>query len=131
MPPSQPIIMHRAPSPPRNTKSKGKKYASSIRSYSDSDSDGSSYYDSDSSVGRVKRDLRKHREKKTIRRERKEKNIKRGKYDSDSDSDESEEEDVIQVKLQLNRGEDVVKALLDIWTPQAEVKENGEGKKAV
>jgi hypothetical protein len=59
--------------------------------------------------------------------------VKRGvdRYSSDSDADESEDEDVIQIKLELKRGDDVVQSLLDIWTPQIEVKGKGKEKEKV
>lgn len=47
--------------------------------------------------------------------------------DSDSDSDaESEVEDVIKVKVEMKRGDDIVKKLLDLWTPSEDVKGKGE-----
>jgi len=49
-------------------------------------------------------------------------------YGSDSDWDsESEAEDVIKVKVEMKRGDDVVKKLLDLWTPQNEIKGKGNG----
>jgi hypothetical protein len=75
------------------------------------------------SVGYVRRKLRKCKAKKMAR-------VKRGvdRYSSDSDADESEDEDVIQIKLELKRGDNVVQSLLDIWTPQIEAKGDGKGK---
>jgi hypothetical protein len=114
-PVSSPIII--TPSPIAKKK---KKY---MDSSSDSDSDSTYRSSSDSSVGNVRRRLRKYRAKKV-------KKSTKGKYclDSDSESD-GEEEDVIAIKLQLKRGDDIVQVLLDKWT--AEVEGNGKGKKVV
>ena len=101
-----------------NTKAHPKKKY--VDSSSDSDSD-STYWSSDSSVGNVRRTLRRYRAKKL-------KKSNKAKYYYDSDSDSDEEEDVIAVKLQLKRGDDVVKVLLDRWTPEVESK--GKGKAA-
>jgi hypothetical protein len=54
---------------------------------------------------------------------------KRFYNDSDSDADsESEVEDVIKVEVEIKRGDDLVKKLLDLWTPSDDVK--GKGKAA-
>lgn len=89
-----------------------------VDSCSDSDSD-STYWSSDSSVGNVRRRLRRYRAKKV-----KKNNKVKYCFDSDSDSDDSEEEDIITVKVQLKKGDDIVKVLLDRWTPEVE----GKGK---
>lgn len=90
-----------------------KKYASDSSSI-DSDSDSTSW-SSDSSVGVVRRKLRKYKAKKTTRTRK----GKGRKYNSDSDSDsESEAEDTIKVKVEMKKGDDVVKKLLEMWTPQ-------------
>lgn len=93
---------------------------------SDSDSDtDSSWSGSDSSVGYVRRKMRKIKAKKINRNGK----GKRVYSDSDSDSEsESEVEDVIKVKVEMKRGDDVVKKLLDLWTPSDEGK--GKGKAA-
>jgi len=88
------------------------------RDHYDSDT---SYFNSDlsddSSVGYVRRKLRRDR----VRRTRWAGNAN---Y-SDSDT-ENVDEDIITIKLQLKRGDDVVQSLLNLWTPQVEVK--GKGK---
>lgn len=105
--------------PPRPVEKKSKYVSSS----SESDSE-SSYYTSDSSVGMVRRRLRKYRAKKA----RKNGKGRRFYNDSDSDSDDSEDEDVIAVKVSLKRGDDVVKVLLGRWTPDGEVVGKGKEK---
>jgi len=93
------------------------------RSDSETESDNSGW-SSDSSVGQVRRHLRKFKTRK-IRRER---------YAGDSseteDSDASgKEEDVIFAKLPpLKRGEDVVELLLALWTAVGSDKGKGKGK---
>jgi hypothetical protein len=109
--------------PPPPVRSAPKKRYVSDSSGTDSDSD-SSAWSTGSSVGVVRRKLRKYKAKK-INRSRKGKKI----YNSDSDSDfESEVEDVIKVKVEMKRGDDVVKKLLELWTPQNEFKGKGKGK---
>lgn len=112
-PVSSPIITI-TPSPLAKKKSK---YADSS---SDSDSD-SSCWSSDSSVGHVRRRLRKYRAKKMRKSDKGRSHF----VDSDSDrySDE-EDDDVIAIRLKLKRGDDVVKALLDMWTSEGK----GKGK---
>lgn len=83
-------------------------------SSSESDSD-STFYSSDSSVGNVRRRLRRYRARKA----RNGICFRRGSFYSDSESDSDEEADIIQIKLKLKRGDDVVKALLEMWTPEA------------
>lgn len=114
-PVSDPIII--MPSLARNKKSK----------YADSSTDSGSEilcWSTDSSVGNVRRRLRRYRAKKV-------KKSSKGKYcfDSDSDRDDEEEEDVIAIKLQLKRRDDIVKILLDMWTAEAGGK--GKGKEVV
>jgi hypothetical protein len=89
-------------------------YDSDISSFRSTSSD-------DSSVGYVRRKLRKDRVKRTKRMEKKE-------NESDFSDSEAEtvDEDVIAIKLELKRGDDVVQSLLNLWTPQLEVK--GKGK---
>jgi hypothetical protein len=88
---------------------------------SDSDSDtsaGTSLWSDNSSVGNVRRRLRKNKVRKAVEAT--------WNLDSGSNSDDSEDEDVIKIKLELKRGDDVVHSLLQIWTPQSEA--NGKGK---
>ena len=92
---------------------KRSKYASDT---SDSDTD-STLWSSDSSVGNVRRRLRRYKAKK-------ERKANRRRYYSDSDSEEEEEEDVIKIKVILKKGDDVVKKLLEMWT----VDGKGKGK---
>jgi len=108
LPPGPPAIVF--PTPRRRRARRG--------SFSDSDSDSTSW-SSDTSVGNVRRRLRKHKAK-----QEKSKIIKRC-INSDSDS-EDEEEDVIKINLELKRGDDVVKKLLELWTGGSESK--GKGK---
>lgn len=109
-PPRPPPSAIVAPAPPRTDS------IQSVSSDSDSDSH-TSISSNDSSVGYVRRKLR-------MSRARKEKLIARRKYLDDSDSD-SEDEDVIRIQVDLKRGDDVVKKLLDLWTAGAEVKGKG------
>jgi hypothetical protein len=88
--------------------------------------DSSSEYDSgtdsgsDSSVGAVRRRLRRHKANKKREAKRKSR-----RYDSDSESeDEIETFANITPVLKLNRADDLVEALLDLWTPRNE----GKGK---
>ena len=53
---------------------------------------------------------------------------KRGDSDNSDSDDETVDEDVITIKLELKRGDDVVQPLLELWTPQNEVKEKGKEK---
>jgi hypothetical protein len=115
VPSSEPIIvnLHRS-------RERSRSRSRSRRRPYDYDSDTSSFNSilSDvSSVGYVRRSLRKGK----LRRTRWARNAD---Y-SDSDA-ESEDEDVITIKLQLKRGDDVVQSLLNLWTPQVEIK--GKGK---
>jgi len=109
--------------PPPPVRSAPKKINVSDSSGTDSDSD-SSAWSTDSSVGVVRRKLRNFKTKK-INRTRKGKKI----YNSDSDSDfESETEDVIKIKVEMKRGDDVVKKLLDLWAPRDEIEGKGKGR---
>ncbi|PVH86049.1 hypothetical protein DL98DRAFT_26694 [Cadophora sp. DSE1049] len=126
--PPSPVVITRAPSPRRK---KSKKCRSAyISDSSDSDRDsGSSSCDRERGLRLA---LRKDRARKMNRKKNKKTRINWIIMDSDSDSDASgseSEEDVIQVKLDLKKGDDVVKTLLDLWTPQG--KGEGEGKLAV
>jgi hypothetical protein len=119
-----PVIVDLGRSPDRS-RSRSRTRWGRRDSYSDLSS-LSSLSSDESSVGYVRRKLRKCKAKKMAR-------VKRGvdRYSSDSDADESEDEDVIQIKLELKRGDDVVQSLLDIWTPQIEVKGKGKEKEKV
>lgn len=99
--------------PPKSTK-KRSKYVSDT---SDSDTD-STFWSSDSSVGNVRRRLRRYKAKK----ERKA-NRRRYCIDSDGEEEEEEEEDVIKIKVILKKGDDVVKKLLEMWTVDGKGKE--------
>lgn len=112
-----PAIIDLTPARPAAKKSK---YVSSS---GESDSD-SSYYNSDSTVGNVRRRLRTYRAKKW----RKSGKGRRFYNGSDSDSDDSEDEDVIAVNVTLKRGDDIVKVLLDRWTPDGLVVGKGKGR---
>ncbi len=109
-PPQPPVIFMPTSSPPVK-----KRYDSN-----DSDSVTTSICptcrsDSDSSVGNVRRRLRKGKVRRNARR--------RICVDSDN-SDVEDEEDVIKVKVCLKRGDDVMNVLLELWTPAGE----GKGK---
>jgi len=115
----EPAIVHLSPEPPKSHKGK----------YDDSDSDGdssagTSLWSDNSSVGNVRRRLRKNKVRKAI-----EATWGKPSLYSDSDEGESEDDDVIKIKLELKRGDDVVQSLLDIWTPQIDLK--GKGKEKV
>jgi hypothetical protein len=95
------------------------KYDTDSDSDSDSDSsDESSLWSDNSSVGNVRRRLRKNKVRRAVR----------ATWASDEDEDDSEDEDPIKIKLELKRGDDVVQSLLDMWTPQIEVKGSGKEK---
>jgi hypothetical protein len=112
------------PQPPPPTTTPPKKRYVSDSSDSDSDTD-SSWSGSDSSVGYVRRKMRKIKARRLGHAGK----GKRFYNDSDSDADsESEVEDVIKVKVEMKRGDDLVKKLLDLWTPSDDVK--GKGKAA-
>ncbi|KAM0161165.1 hypothetical protein ACHAQE_004230 [Botrytis cinerea] len=88
---------------------------------SDPDDSGSSGSDSDttydSRVGRVRRTGRNNR------------HMGRRYSDSEiSDDSDDEEEDVIKIPIVLKRGDDVVKKLLDLWTPNTGNVEKSTGK---
>jgi len=112
-PPTPSTIIKLSPEP--------KKPNRGIIHINDSDSD-STIWSSDSSVGNVRRRLRKYKAKKakTVSRKR--------YYDSDSDSDAEEEEDIIKVPVELKKGDDVVKKLLDLWTAELDVEDKGKGR---
>jgi hypothetical protein len=104
-------------------RSRSRSRSRSERRYHDWISDTSSVSSlssDDSSIGYVRRKLRKNKERKLARADR--------RYTSDSDEYESEDEDVIKIKLELKRGDDVVQSLLNIWTPQVEGKGKGKEK---
>jgi hypothetical protein len=93
--------------------------------YSSDSSFRSSISSDDSSVGYVRRKLRKNKVRKM------DKARWRGSdYSSDSE-DENDDEDVIKINLELKRGDDVVQSLLDLWTPQIEGKGKGKEKEKV
>lgn len=101
-------------------------------SFTSSGSDSDTVWVSDSSEGEVRRRLRRYKARKVRRnveaarwRNRSPMGSERSWSGSDSDSDD--EEDIIEVKVVLKRGEDVVKALLELWTPEVE----GKGKEVV
>jgi hypothetical protein len=104
-------------------RSRSRSRSRSERRYHDWISETSSFSSlssDDSSVGYVRRKLRKNKERKMARAEL--------GYSSDSDAYESEDEDVIKIKLKLKRGDDVVQSLLNIWTPEVEAKGKGKEK---
>lgn len=110
--------------PPIMLAKAGKRAGRYESSDSDSDSD-SSGYSSDSSVGQVRRRLKRYRVKKN----RKAGRGKRSSNDSDSDSgSETEADDVIKVRVEMKRGDDVVQKLLDLWSFQDEDGIEGKGK---
>ena len=98
-------------------RSRSRSRSRSERRYHDWISDTSSVSSlssDDSSVGYVRRKLRKNKVRKLARADL--------GYSSDSDAYESEDEDAIKIKLELKRGDDVVQSLLNIWTPQVDAK---------
>jgi hypothetical protein len=102
-------------------KSRSGKKTSSLYSISSGyGSDSDSIASSDTSVGVVRRSLRKSRAR--MKREDR-KRRRRYCYDSESE-DEDEDTFVITPVLKLNRNDDLVEALLDLWTPRNE----GKGK---
>jgi len=102
-------------------KSRSGKKTSSLYSISSGyGSDSDSIASSDTSVGVVRRSLRKSRAR--MKREDR-KRRRRHYYDSESE-DEDEDTFVITPVLKLNRNDDLVEALLDLWTPRNE----GKGK---
>jgi hypothetical protein len=89
------------------------------RPINDTESDTDSTWSSDSSVGAVRRRLRRYKTRKASRSGRK-------KFRSVSDTEiEAEEEDVIKVDVDLKRGDDLVAVLLALWTV---APGNGKGK---
>lgn len=114
-PPGPTPVITLAPEPKKTTRG--------ITHISDSESDSdSTTWDSDSSVGNVRRHLRKYRAKKR-------RSVARKKCysDTDSDSEAEEEDDIIKVHVILKRGDDIVNKLLELWTAEPELK-NGKGK---
>jgi hypothetical protein len=91
---------------------------------SDSDSDSDSAWSSDSSKVNANRILRKYRSNKLKKLRAKK------RYGSDSE-DSDEEGEAIKIKIELKRGDDVVKTLLEKWTPENVVEGKGNGKMAV
>lgn len=113
-------------SPPRiikvkkNVKNRGR-YSSDSSSGSDSDSSlYSSSSDGGTSVGHVRRRLRRLKTRKGTG------NKYHDRWASDSDSEDEEAEDPMKIKVEFKKGDDVVKKLLDAWTPRVEDK--GKGK---
>jgi hypothetical protein len=96
------------------------KYDSDSGSDSDTSAGTSLWSSENSSVGNVRRRLRKKKVRKAVEAT--------WNLDSGSDSDDSDDEDVIKIKLELKRGDDVVQSLLEIWTPQTEAKGKGKEK---
>ncbi|KAF4627447.1 hypothetical protein G7Y89_g10708 [Cudoniella acicularis] len=99
-----------------------------VRSRSSSDSSGSgsdssSYSSDDSSVGHVRRRIRRLKERKGTGK------TYRNRWDSSDSESESEVEDLMKIKVEIKKGDDVVKRLLELWTPQTEGK--GKGKEVV
>jgi hypothetical protein len=88
---------------------------------SDSDSDGK-IYSSTSSVGNVRRRLKRYKVKKAKSVARK------WCYDSESGSDVEEEEDIIKIDVELKKGDSILKKLLDLWTVEPEVEGKGKGR---
>lgn len=101
-------------------------------SFTSSGSDSDTVWVSDSSEGEVRRRLRRYKARKVKRTVEAARRRNRSPFGSDesgsgSDSDSEDDEDVIEVKVVLKRGGDVVKALLELWTPEVE----GKGKEVV
>jgi len=105
--PPRPMVIERTPPQKRiRIGTRRNIYGSDV---SDSDSSsGSTVWSSDSSVGQVRRQLRKFKTRK----------ITRERWDSDGSE---REVDVIKVNVELKRGDDVVKTLLDLWTAVGEM----------
>ncbi|TGO90146.1 hypothetical protein BPOR_0077g00190 [Botrytis porri] len=81
-------------------------------SKNDRDDSGSSGSDSDTTY-----DSRGSRARRTRRNER---SMRRRYSDSEISDDSDDEEDVIKIPIILKSGDDVVKKLLDLWTPNTE-----------
>lgn len=82
--------------------------------HSDDTSDSDSSRSSSDSAGAVRRRLRRVRKNRLARSRR----SRRASNHSDSDSSlEEDYDDVITIKVQLKKGDDVVTKLLGIWTP--------------
>jgi hypothetical protein len=129
-PPPPPVpVVNQAPiqifEVPRRPRSRSRSRQRRDDFYSTDSSFTSSISSGDSSVGYVRRELRKNKVRKM------EKARWRGSdYSSDSE-DESNDEDVIKINLKLKRGDDVVQSLLNLWTPQIEGKGKGKEKAKV
>jgi hypothetical protein len=107
------------PPPPLNAPviTLGPKRTVSLKSESDSGSD--------TSTGYVRRHMRKvktrGRRKGAVKwvRDKYVRELSRADSDFDSDSDlETKDTDVVKIDLKLRRGDDIVKKLLEMWTPQ-------------
>ncbi|TGO28256.1 hypothetical protein BPAE_0030g00420 [Botrytis paeoniae] len=85
----------------------------------DSDDSGSSKSDSDTTY-----DSRVRRVRRTRRNDRR---MGRRYSDSEISDDSDDEEDVINIPIILKRGDDVVKKLLDLWTPNTGNVEKSTG----
>jgi hypothetical protein len=129
-PPPPPVpVVNQAPiqiyEVPRRPRSRSRSRRRRDDFYSTDSSFRSSISSDDSSVGYVRRKLRKNKVRKM------DKARWRGSdYSSDSE-DESNDEDVIRINLELKRGDDVVQSLLNLWTPQIEGKGKGKEKAKV
>ena len=128
IPAPAPPVPHRAapdptfPRPPNVINlSRGWTKSQYVSSSSDSDSDNYSSDSSiDSSVGVARTRPKRAKARKTKRAGRK-------KYDSsESEFEDSGYEDVIKIKADLKKSDDIVKTLLELWTPGAEEKEKEE-----
>jgi hypothetical protein len=114
-PPRPPIIVQQ--------KRRSRSRYSSSSSGSDTDSDWSSSSSGSTSVGHVRRRIRRLRSRKG-----KSRRYVGSDSESGSDSD-SETNDPMKLKVEIKRGDDVVKKLLDLWTPSGEDK--GKGKEVL
>lgn len=127
-PPPGPVVVDRRGRVVRTGfMAKGRK-GGSVSSGSDSDSDSGGY---ESHVGErgLRMALRRDRARKMGRKVGRERERMRNKRrtgasesDSESNTGDESEDDVIQVKVELKRGDDVVQALLDLWTVQEKGK---------
>jgi hypothetical protein len=108
---------------------KGKKkgrYDSESESDSDCSYATTMTWSSGGSVGVVRRRLRRYRARKA--RGSGKKYFSGSDSESESEREREREEDVITVKVEIKRGEDVVKRLLDLWTPETQAEGKGKGK---
>jgi hypothetical protein len=90
--------------------------------YSSDSSYRSNISGDDSSVGYVRRRLRKNKVRKMDKAK-----WRGSDYSSDSE-DQSDADDVFKINLKLKRGDDVVQSLLDLWTPSNEIQFKGKEK---